>query len=81
MAYKNAMYRAARALEAPEQSGTLMCTHGCDTIYRVLEGVTETLRKAQWWAVHQSSKKVTGAQDRPVERGIVKRSFTRKSRT
>ena len=43
MAYKHALYCAAHALEAPERSDALAyaCTNGCDTIYRVLEDVTE----------------------------------------
>ena len=49
-----------------------MCTNGCGTIYRVLEDVTETLRKTQRWAVHQSAERRTGAQGRNVARGIVK---------
>ena len=63
---------AAQALEAPERSATLTCTNGRDTIYRVLEDVTATLRKTQQRVVHQSAEKSTGAQGRNVQRGIVK---------
>ena len=45
--------------------------NGCDTIYRVLEDVTQTLRETQRWAVRQSAKKLTSAQGRNVEREIV----------
>ena len=67
--YKNALYRAARALEAPERSSVVTYTKGGDTIYRVLEDVTETLSKTRLWAVHQSAEKLTGAHDCNVERG------------
>ena len=70
--YKNALYRAARALEAPERCAALTCTKGCDTIYRALEDVTETLSKTRPWAVHQGAEMTTGAHVRNVERGFVK---------
>ena len=45
--YKNALYRAARALEAPTRSSTVTYAKGCYTIYRVLEDVTEILGKTR----------------------------------
>ena len=70
--YKNALYRAARALEAPERSPAVTYTKGCDIIYRVLEDVTETLSKTRRCAIHQSAEKLTGAHGCSVERGLVK---------
>ena len=73
--YKNALYRAARALEAPKRSSAVTYAKGCDTIYRVLEDVTETFGKTRRWAAQQSAEKLMGAQDAPgcnVERGLVK---------
>jgi hypothetical protein len=73
--YKNALYRAARALEAPKQSPAVTYAKGCDTIYRVLEDVTETLGKTRRWAAQQSAENLTGSHDAQgcnVERGLVK---------
>ena len=47
-------------------------TKGCDTIYRVLEDVKETLSKTRRWAARQSAEKLTGAQGCNVERELVK---------
>ena len=66
--YKNALYRAARALEAPTRSPAVTYVKGCDTIYRVLEGVTKTLSKTWRWAVHQSTKTLPGAHGCNAER-------------
>ena len=49
-----------------------MYTKGCDTIYRVLEDVTETLSKTRRCAVHQSAEKLTGAYGCNVEHGLGK---------
>ena len=87
--YKNALYRAARALEAPTRSSAVTYVKGCDTIYRVLEDVTADLGKPRRWATQHSAEKLMGAQDAQgchVERGLVKiearnRSYVRRQRS
>ena len=70
--YKNALHRAAQALEAPERSSAMMYAKGCDTIYRVLEDVTETLSKTRRCAMHRSAEKLTGVHGYSAEHGLVR---------
>ena len=70
--YKIVLYRAARALEAPERSSAVTYTKGCDTIFRVLEDETETLSKTRRCAIHQSVEKLPGAHGCSVERELAK---------